>query len=345
VDTSTSASNFLHEARFWKGEEGTEAVDCGLCPHHCHIIKGRRGVCGVRQNVEGRLYTLIYGMVSSMHVDPMEKKPLFHYRPGEPVLSLGSVGCNLRCLHCQNFTISQAAPSDGPLERYAPNDVARLARQNKCRTVAFTYNEPTIWHEFTFETAQVLQGQGISSIYVSNGFMETQPLRELAPYLGAMNIDVKGFTEGFYRKVCKASLGPVLKATKLAHELGVHLELTYLIIPAENDDPEEMRSFCRWVVKELDAKVPVHFSRFHPDYMMTDVPPTPTRTMELAVKIGKEEGLKFVYQGNMSSAEGESTRCPNCGTLIIRRYGYSIDRSALKGTDCYKCGEPLNLVL
>jgi pyruvate formate lyase activating enzyme len=342
---NTSARNYFHEARFWKGEEGTDAVTCALCPHHCHINNGRKGICGVRQNIEGRLYSLIYGMVSSVHVDPMEKKPLFHYRPGEPVLSLGSVGCNFRCLHCQNFTISQASPGDGYLQRYEPNDVARLAKDNSCRTVAFTYNEPTIWHEFTFETAKTLQGQGISSIYVSNGFIEIEPLREIAPYLGAMNIDVKGFTEDFYKSVCKAPLAPVLKATKLAYDLGVHLELTYLIIPTKNDDPEELHSFCRWVANELDHLVPVHFTRFHPDYMMTEVPPTPMKTMELANRIGREEGLKFIYLGNLSTEDGENTRCPNCGMLVIKRHGYSIDRSALKGTNCSKCGENLNIVL
>lgn len=345
MDTSTSASTALHEARFWKGEEGGDAVNCALCPHHCHINNGQKGTCGVRQNIDGRLYSLIYGRVSSVHVDPMEKKPLFHYRPGEPVFSLGSVGCNLRCLHCQNFGISQAGTGDGYLERYEPNDVARLAKENKCRTVAFTYNEPTIWHEFTYDTAKNLKGQGISSVYVSNGFIELEPLKEIAPYLAAMNIDVKGFTEDFYKKVCKAPLGPVLKATKLAHELGVHLELTYLVIPGKNDAPEELRSFCKWVVKELDPKVPVHFTRFHPDYMMTDVPPTPAKTLELAQRIGKEEGLKFIYLGNLSTADGENTRCPNCGTLMVKRSGFSIDRSALTGANCPKCGEPLNMIL
>jgi len=288
---------------------------------------------------------MIYGKVSSMHVDPMEKKPLFHYRPGEPVLSLGSVGCNLRCLHCQNFTISQAAPGEGRLESLEPSDVARLAKESNCRTVAFTYNEPTIWHEFTYDTAKALKGQGISSVYVSNGFIETEPLRQIAPFLDAMNIDVKGFTEGFYKKVCKAALGPVLRAAQLAHELGVHIEITYLIIPTMNDDPEEMRSFCRWVVKELNAKIPVHFTRFHPDYMMTDVPSTPTKTMELAHRIAKEEGLSFIYLGNLSTADGENTYCPKCGALVIRRYRYSVARIALKGATCPKCGESLNMVL
>lgn len=344
MDTSTSARSFLHEARFWKpGADG--AVDCGLCPHHCHIADGRRGICGVRENDAGRLYSLIYGRVSSMHVDPMEKKPLFHYRPGEAVLSMGSVGCNFRCLHCQNFTISQAAPSDGYLESFTPNDIARLAKENGCRTVAFTYNEPTIWHEFTFDTARDLKGQGIASVYVSNGFIEEAPLREIAPYLDAMNIDVKGFTDQFYKKVCKAPLQPVLRATKLAVELGVHMELTYLIIPGKNDDPGEMRAFCQWVAKELRPEVPVHFTRFHPDYMMTDVPPTPVRTMELAQRIGKEEGLEFIYLGNLGTAEGESTRCPKCSTLLVRRYGYSVDRSALTGPSCPKCGTALNMVL
>lgn len=340
---SISDDRGLHEAKFWR-QEG-EKVECFLCPHHCRIAHNKMGICGVRQNRNGGLYSLIYGQASAIHVDPMEKKPLFHFYPGESVLSLGSIGCNLRCLHCQNYTISQAKFGSAYLNSLRPEDVVRLAKESGCRAVAFTYNEPTIWHEFAFDVFRLCQERGIATVYVSNGFIELEPLRELAPYLNAMNIDVKGFREEFYRQVCKARLGPVLAATELAHDLGVHLELTYLIIPTRNDKEEEIRSFCKWVVGKLDARVPVHFTRFHPDYLMTDLPGTPVQTMEMALGVGKEEGLSFVYLGNIYAPEGESTRCPRCGSLVIKRSGFHVEKAALQEGKCSKCGEPLNIVV
>ena len=280
-----------------------------------------------------------------MHIDPMEKKPLFHFHPGEPVLSLGSIGCNLRCANCQNYSISQASFGSAALEPLRPEDVVRIARENSCRAVAFTYNEPTIWHEFCFDVFELCRKQGIATIYVTNGFIEREPLQELSTCLDAMNIDVKGFTEDFYRQVCRARLGPVLEAVKLAYQLGIHVELTYLIIPTRNDGESEIRSFCKWAVESLGAKVPVHFSRFHPDYLMHDLPATPGRTMEMALRVGKEEGLRHVYLGNYHSTEGENTRCPRCGSLSIRRSGYHVDKIGLADGRCSKCGEDLNIVV
>jgi pyruvate formate lyase activating enzyme len=340
---SISGSKGLHEARFWKSEG--DKVGCYLCPHHCKIADDRIGICGVRQNIGGTLYSLIYGRASAVHVDPIEKKPLFHFKPGTPIFSLGSVGCNLKCLHCQNFSISQSAVKGADLSHITPEQAIELTRANDCPSIAFTYNEPTIWHEFTFDTCVAARKADVSTVYVSNGFIELDPLREIAPYLDAMNIDVKGFEETFYKGVCKARLAPVLAATKLAHELGIHVELTYLIIPGKNDREEEIRAFCRWVAKELNVKVPTHFSRFHPDFMMADVPATPPRTMEMARRVAREEGLAFAYIGNMATEDGENTRCPKCATLVIRRSGYSVEKLGLKTSDCPKCGEHLNLVL
>jgi pyruvate formate lyase activating enzyme len=338
---SISDERGLHEAKFWK--KGGERLECFLCPHHCRIAPNKIGICGVRQNRNGRLYSLIYGRVSAMHVDPMEKKPLFHFHPGKPVLSLGSIGCNLRCLHCQNFSISQAKVGSAHLNSLRPEEVAQLARENGCRDVAFTYNEPTIWHEFSYDAFRLCRGQGISTIYVTNGFIEEEPLRELAPYLSAMNIDVKGFREEFYHHTCKARLSPVLEATRLAHELGVHVELTYLIIPGKNDNEDEIREFCRWVAK-LSSDIPVHFSRFHPDYQMTDVPGTPISTMEMSLRLAKAEGLRFVYLGNVHTLDGENTKCPRCGSLVIRRSGYNVEILGLKNGSCSNCGEPLRII-
>ncbi len=340
---SISGEKGRHEARFWK-VEGDRAA-CYLCPHHCKIAEGKVGVCGVRQNVGGRLYSLIYGRASSVNVDPVEKKPLFHFLPGEGILSLGSVGCNLRCLHCQNFTISQARTQESFLESIEPEDVSRLATSSGCRAIAFTYNEPTIWHEFTYDACKIAKEKQQFTVYVTNGFIEEAPLREIAPYLDAMNIDVKGFKEAFYKDICHARLDPVLKATKLANDLGIHIELTYLVIPDHNDDEEEMRAFARWVSQEVSPYIPVHFTRFHPDYMMTDVQSTPIATMELAMRIGKQEGLKFVYGGNFAAGDGENTHCPKCGTLIISRNGYHVHRVNLNGPHCPKCGEELYMVL
>lgn len=339
---SISDDRGLHEAKFWR-KEG-ERLECYLCPHHCRIAPDKIGICGVRQNRNGRLYSLIYGQVSSMHVDPMEKKPLFHFHPGQPVLSLGSIGCNLRCLHCQNFSISQAKFGSAYLNLLKPEDVPKLAKESGCRDVAFTYNEPTIWHEFSFDVFRICRDQGISTIYVTNGFMEEAPLRELTPYLSAMNIDVKGFKEDFYRHTCKARLGPVLDATELAHELGVHIELTYLIIPGRNDREEEIHDFCKWVANKLSPNVPIHFSRFHPDYLMTDVPSTPIPTMEMSLRVAKSEGLRYVYLGNVHTLDGENTRCPHCGSLLIRRSGYHVEMVGLINGACSKCGETASII-
>ena len=339
---STSDDRGLHEAKFWR-KEG-ERVECYLCPHHCRIAPNKMGICGVRQNRNGRLYSLIYGQVSAMHVDPMEKKPLFHFHPSQPVLSLGSIGCNLRCQHCQNYSISQSRFGSTHLNPLRPEDVPQLAKESGCRNVAFTYNEPTIWHEFAYDAFRICRERGIATVYVTNGFIEEEALRDIAPYLSAMNIDVKGFKEEFYRRICKGRLSPILDATKLAHDLGIHVELTYLVIPTRNDKEDEIRDFSRWVVSKLSPKVPVHFTRFHPDYMMTDLPGTPFATMEMAHRVAKAEGLDFIYLGNMSSMEGENTRCPKCNSLAIRRSGYHVEIVGLEAGRCAKCGEDLNIV-
>jgi len=332
----------LHEAKFWQVEG--DRLGCCLCPHHCKIAPGKRGICGVRQNVDGKLYSLIYGKASSVHIDPVEKKPLFHFRPAENILSLGSFGCNLKCLHCQNFSISQARPEEGGSGSMSPEDVSRLAMENGCRNIAFTYNEPTIWHEFTYDACKLAKEKGLGTVYVTNGFIEEEPLREIAPFLDAMNIDVKGFRDDFYTRICKGRLDPVLKATKVAFGLGVHIELTYLIIPTKNDSTEELKEYVAWVHSELSDDVPVHFSRFHPDYKMEDVPPTPLKTMQHAQEIAKEVGLNFVYLGNMPSEDGENTICPKCGTLIIRRHGYFVEKVAYGGGNCPRCGRSLYIV-
>jgi pyruvate formate lyase activating enzyme len=312
-------------------------VKCRTCAWRCTIKEGKRGFCGVRENRAGKLFALNYGLVSSAHVDPIEKKPLFHFYPGSSVFSLGSVGCNFRCLHCQNFTISQAPLDDYVnLSEYTPEKAVQMAKENGCRGIAWTYNEPAIWFEYTYDSAKLAKAQDLYTVYVTNGYMTRDSLDMISPFLDAMNIDVKGFTDEFYRKLCKTRLKPVIETVEHAHELGILIELTYLIIPTHNDSPEEISRFVDWVAG-LDPDIPVHFSRFHPDYKLTDVPMTPSKTLGDAWNLAKGK-LKFVYIGNVPGHKGESTYCPECNSLLIERTGYYTIIKGLTGKSCTECG-------
>ena len=332
-----------HEARFYETE--ADRVRCLLCPHGCLIPSGKSGLCRVRHNRDGRLYSLTYGLASSIHPDPIEKKPLFHFLPGTTAISFGSVGCNLSCRHCQNFSISRSSPSEFSLEKIVPEDVVRYAEDCGARSVSWTYNEPTIWHEFTTDASRVAHDAGLKTSYVTNGYINEAPLRELSGLIDAMNIDVKSFTEEFYREICGGHLAPVLETCVLALELGIHIELTYLVIPGHNDAAEEFRSFSEWVVSQLRADVPVHFSAFHPDFKLTDVQRTPMRTMNLAFQTAKKAGLDFVYVGNVYAGDKDDTFCPGCGTLVIQREGFSLMKTELKNGRCANCDNPLNIVV
>ncbi|QLH75710.1 MAG: AmmeMemoRadiSam system radical SAM enzyme [Methanomassiliicoccales archaeon] len=331
----------MHEALFWE-KEG-DKVRCRLCPHLCLIAEGRAGTCKVRTNVGGRLIALTYGKVSSIGLDPVEKKPFFHFKPGKTMLSFGSVGCNLGCLHCQNYAISQAGPSSFFLRDVPPEKVPELVRNYDGQGVAWTYNEPTMWTEFVIDSGRLCKDHGFFTGFVTNGYINEGPLRELKGIVDAINIDVKGFNEEFYKKICKAKLQPVLDTVRTAKELGMHVELTYLVITNKNDGADEVGRFCEWAMS-IDPGMPIHFSRFHPDYRMMDVPPTPSATMERAYDIAKGRGLKFVYVGNMPS-DHESTYCPDCGSLAIKRSGFSIRMVGVRDGKCSKCGASLGLVL
>lgn len=342
MDMSTSVPG-SHEAEFYTKERGK--ARCGLCPHECLIAEGKRGLCGVRENRKGILYALTYGLASSVHPDPIEKKPFFHFLPGSTAISFSSVGCNLFCRHCQNFSISRAKVDDSGLSRITPEDVVRYARDSGSRSVSWTYNEPTIWHEFTTVASKAAHDAGLKTNYVTNGYINEAPLRSLKGVIDAMNIDVKGFAEPFYKDVCGGKLAPVMRSCGLAVELGMHVELTYLVIPGRNDSDAEMTSFSRWVADSLGREVPVHFSAFHPDYKMTDIPPTPVSTMERAYKVGKRNGLEFVYVGNVRAGEMDDTFCPKCGALVIEREGFWVGSTHLREDKCASCGSPLNLVI
>jgi pyruvate formate lyase activating enzyme len=333
----------MKEAMFYKKIEN-DKVECQLCPHRCKISKGKRGICGVRENQKGKLNTLIYGLATSITPDPIEKKPLYHFHPGTYALSFGTVGCNLKCQHCQNFTISQGKVESMRLKKVRVDEVVNSAKRYKCQGIAWTYNEPTIWYEFTYDASKIAKKVGLYTCYVTNGFIEAEPLREISPYLDAMNIDVKSFSNDFYKKTCKAHLDPVLETCMLAKELDIFIELTYLIIPNQNDSEKEIGSFCAWIVENLGGDTPVHFSRFHPDYHMMDSIATPMSTLGKAYEKAKNAGIKYVYLGNVPHGDYENTYCSSCGELLIERIGFSTRQHLIKDGKCPKCGIAVTVV-
>jgi len=332
----------IREAMYWKPLEGeagkAEKVGCLLCPQACKIAPGKRGLCTVRENRDGKLYTLVYGNGSSANIDPIEKKPLYHLRPGSSCLSFGTAGCNLKCQHCQNFHISQVPPEDLLMKHFTVEGVVELAKNSGVDGVSWTYNEPTVWFEFTLDASKALKKEGFYVTYVSNGYINPEPFREIAPFLDGINVDVKAHSEDFYRKVCKAELAPVHRTCELAVELGVHLELTYLIIPTKNDTEEQFQGFSGWVMDKLGPDVPVHYSAFHPDNKMRDLPRTPSTTLMKAFDISKKAGIRYVYVGNVPHGDYENTYCPKCGTKLIERFGFSAQVLELDGDKCGKCG-------
>ena len=330
------------EASYWEKE--WEQVRCRLCPHNCLIPSGKRGICGVRENKGGKLYTLIYSSCSSAYPDPIEKKPLYHFHPGSLVFSLGTVGCNFKCLHCQNYTISQAKPEEYPLAEITPQNAVERAKAC-CNGIAFTYNEPTIWMEYALDTAKIAKKEGLYTVFVTNGYINEKPLKDVSAYLDAANIDVKSMSDDFYRKICKASVEPVLEACKNYKREGVHVELTYLVIPSHNDGEEEIKKFCRWVMDEMGEMQVIHFTAFYPHYKMMDVPPTPFKKLLKAYMIAKHEGLHYVYLGNVPHGDYENTYCHNCGNLLVKRHGFSAEMVGMDGEKCIKCGEKIPIVI
>lgn len=337
-------TNTLHEAMYWHKEY--EALRCDLCPHKCLLKDGNTGVCGVRKNVDNKLYTEIYGYVSAMSNDPIEKKPLFHFHPGSWIFSLSSIGCNLRCMYCQNYEISQRIMSRGELEYYAPEQVVRMAQGYNSRGIAWTYNEPSIWFEFTLDTSKISKREGMYNVYVTNGYINEDPLREIAPYMDAMNIDVKGFTDEFYKKYLGGTLTPVLETVILAKKLNIHVELTYLVVPTLNDGKEEIEKYLDWVIDNLGVDVPLHFSRFHPDYKLNYLPPTPIKKMMEIYNLAKERMLRYVYIGNYPSTDLESTYCYKCGIKLIERFGFDVKILNLTSDGkCKNCGAEIQIIL
>ncbi len=347
----------MHEAILYK-KLGNNKVACTACRQGCIISQDDTGICGVRQNKNGRLYLLVYGKASSFNIDPIEKKPLYHFMPATEIFSLGTVGCNFSCSFCQNWDISQItkelrskllkekkiANIDLEISKFGyelpPEKIVEICAEKNIPGVAYTYNEPSIFFEYACDTAKLSSKKGIKNVFVTNGYETEESLKLIKPYLDAMNIDLKSFNDEFYRKICKAKLQPVLETIKLAYRLGIWIEITTLIIPGKNDSDAELKKIAGFI-SGIDKNIPWHITAFHPDYKMTDIPSTSDATLHKAYDIGKKAGLKYVYVGNILDDEHSGTHCPECNTLLIKRSGYFVEIKNLKDGKCKKCGSKI----
>jgi pyruvate formate lyase activating enzyme len=333
----------MKEALFYQKLEARK-VKCELCPHYCIIADGKVGLCGVRKNEGGILYTLVYGKIAAAAVDPIEKKPLFHFLPGTSSYSIATVGCNFRCDFCQNYGISQVPRGQRVIEgeETAPAAVVAAALENKCRSISYTYTEPTIYFEYAYDCARLAQAKGLKNVFVTNGFMNAPVVKMLQPYLHAANVDLKSFRDEYYRKICGGRLAPVLDTLKLMRKLAIWIEITTLVIPGLNDSKEELTAIAGFIKEELGRDVPWHVSGFYPTYKMLDRPGTSAETLVAAREIGLKVGLKYVYSGNLSLPGREDTYCGRCQKPLVTRSGFSVLASALKEGKCSYCGEEVS---
>jgi len=316
----------------------SKTIKCVLCPRECEVDPGERGYCEVRENRDGKYYSLVYGNPCAVQVDPIEKKPLFHVLPGTKSFSIATAGCNLDCKFCQNWEISQARPEETFNFQLSPEQVVKLARKTRCATIASTYVEPTVFIEYMLDIGKLAGKSGIIKIYHSNGFIRPQPLKDLLKVLGAACIDLKGFTDKYYREVTEGELEPVLDTIKAIHNYGTHLELVNLVLPGKNDNMDEIKKMCQWIETNVGPDVPLHFSRFYPRYKLKHLPPTPIATLEKAREVALSVGLHYVYIGNVPGHEAENTYCPKCHEMLIHRVGYRIVKNTLKNGHCPNCG-------
>lgn len=329
----------MKEALFWE-PKGEGKVQCHLCPHNCILDEGQIGICKARQNIDGKIYSLVWGEVSSIALDPIEKKPLFHFYPGSFILSLGTFGCNFSCDNCQNWQISQQR---APTDYYPPERIVAMAKEEKGNIgIAYTYNEPLIWYEYVLECAKIAKSEGLKNVLVTNGYINEEPLLNLLPYIDAMNVDVKAMKEDFYHKICKGRLSPVLRTVELAYQHGVHIEVTNLIIPTLNDTDEDFQALADWL-SAIDKSIPLHFTRYYPAFRMT-LPPTPVSTLIKARKLAMQK-LDYVYTGNLFFEEGETTFCPKCKMAVIVRWGMRVTEIRLRKDRCVFCGNKINVVV
>jgi len=347
----------MKEARFYT-KLRNRRITCGLCPFRCVLAPGERGLCRVRGNVDGTLMTLVYGRVLAYHVDPIEKKPLYHFLPSSRAYSVATAGCNLRCIFCQNYTLSQAYPEDveltykkatqrdldmgRPAVILSPEYTVEQALRKGCNSIAYTYSEPSVFYEYMIDTARYARKKGLRNVWVTCGYINTEPLKELCKYIDGANVDLKGYSQEYYRKYCGGDLNTVLNTLKTLKKEGVYFEITNLIVPGGNDDPEMICDMCTWITDNLGRNIPLHFSRFYPQYKMSGAQPTPPETLRMAARIAKKAGIRHVYLGNLRTGEGEDTFCPKCGRKIIDRWGYYIRDIAVKNGTCAFCGHPIH---
>jgi pyruvate formate lyase activating enzyme len=317
-------------------------VRCILCSHRCVIAEGKRGICHVRENEGGILRSHVYGRLIAQHIDPIEKKPFYHFLPGSLSYSIATVGCNFRCRFCQNADIAQFPADRGGAilgDSVKPKEIVKAAERAGCRSLSYTYTEPTIFFEFALETARLANSRGLRNVFVTNGYMTAEALDMIAPVLDAANVDLKAFNRKFYKDICGAKMEHVQATLRAMKSKGVFVEVTTLIVPGLNDDSEELKALATFLVGELGADTPWHINRFHPTYRLTDRPPTPVKTLQLAREIGLATGLKYVYTGNVPGDTGENTFCPACSEMVIERWGFQVQKLRLKEGRCVKCGE------
>ncbi len=337
---SSPSKASLREVMFYRTLQN-QNIECTTCPKLCRVQPYNRGICGNKENRGGKYYTLAYGKACAAHIDPIEKKPLFHYLPNTTAFSLSTAGCNFTCKYCQNWQISQSRPEDVDNLDLPPKKVVELAHTQNCRSIAFTYAEPTVFYEYMYDIARLAKLQKITSVMISNGYINKTPLRELCKYLNAVKIDLKSFNDEFYQKYCAGRLKPVLETLTVLKEAGIWFEIVVLLVTTLNDSAQEIKKMCTWIKNTLGPDVPLHFSRFHPQYKLTNLPPTSLKTMETSWQIAKDTGLKFVYLGNVPSHPAESTYCPCCQKLLIKRTSYSAKITGLEKGQCKYCREPI----
>ena len=326
-----------HPAMFWEKLEENR-VKCVLCPRECQVADVERGYCGVRENQAGEYQTLVYGALCSANVDPIEKKPLFHYLPGTTAFSIATAGCNIECKFCQNWQISQFRPEQVESVPIDPERLVAACKGRQSPTIAYTYSEPVIFYEYMHDTAALAREHGIGSVMISNGYIQEKPLRQLCRHLTGVKIDFKAFTEKFYSESCAGELKPVLRVLELLKEIGIWLELVVLIVPTLNDSPEETKGMGEWVIEHLGPDVPMHFTRFHPTYRVTNLPRTPVSTLERCRQIALDTGVRYVYAGNVPMHPGENTYCHNCQHELIRRLGFRVRFNRISNGKCPSCG-------
>ena len=331
----TDDDYFIKRAKHWKRVKG--AVQCMLCPNECIIEEGKRGICRVRQNIRGKLYSMVYSRIAAMHVDPIEKKPLYHFLPGSMAFSVATAGCNLSCKFCQNWQLSQSKPEDLDAIRMTPSDLSKRSRSTGSRVIAYTYNEPTVQYEFILDASAIARERGIRSVIISNGYIQKKASQELIKNLDGIKIDLKAFSDKFYRDICGGDLKSVLSNLETVFASGRWLEIVVLVIPTLNDAPAEIRAMARWVKQNLSPNIPMHFTRFHSMYLIRNLPPTPVRTLERCRTIAKEEGIRYPYVGNVMGHRWENTFCHSCNRLLIRRSGFFHVENAIRRGRCPSC--------